>query len=460
MTDRASEQGVLFDALLDRSLHVHFDQPCTSSDGGAVLLKAADERLGLTARLGACLTDRRDPSRIRHSMTDLVRQRVFGLAAGYEDCNDAARLIDDPMPRLLLDRDPVGGAPIASQPTLCRFENGIDVRSIVRMGNALADAVITRQRNRRSGQVRRITIDLDPTDDPTHGAQQLSSFNAYYDTWCYLPVAGFATFDGDPEPHLVAWILRPGTARAGDGAQPILARLFRRLRQAFPEATLRVRLDGGFAGAELLNFLDAERVEYVLAVPGNAVLANEAAEAMERVRRRSAESGVAEREYLDCEYGAKSWSEERRVVIKAEVVRFETREAKDNARFVVTNLRQSARFVYEDVYCRRAVIENRLKELLYGLAIDRTSCRAFLANQVRGLLTAAAYVLYQELRTAATGTTLALAQVTTLRERLIKLGARMTSSTQRIRLQLPDAAPWRSDWVRIARALGAAPAPS
>ena len=144
MDDATTAQGVLFDALANRPLHVHFDQPCTSSDGGAVLLKAADARLGLTARLGACLSDRREPSRIRHSMTDLVRQRVFGIATGYEDCNDAARLIDDPMPRLLLDRDPVRGAPIASQPTLCRFENRIDVRSIVRMGNALADTVIAR----------------------------------------------------------------------------------------------------------------------------------------------------------------------------------------------------------------------------------------------------------------------------------------------------------------------------
>ena len=284
-------------------------------------------------------------------------------------------------------------------------------------------------------------------------------FNAYYDAWCYLPVAGFATFDDDPEPHLVAWVLRPGTARAGDGAQPILARLFGRLRRAFPDATLRVRLDGGFAGSELLEFLDAERVEYVIALQGNAVLAAEAAEALDRVRHRSADSGVAEREFLECAYEAESWPDERRVVIKAEVVRHEGRSARDNVRFVVTNLSQGARFVYEDVYCHRAVIENRLKELLHGLLIGRTSCHAFLANQVRGLLTAAAYVLYQELRAAAKGTTLETAQVTSLRERLIKLGVRVTSSTRRIRLQLPDSAPWRSDWVRIALALGAAPAP-
>ena len=459
MSDAITATGVCFDAPATRSVHVRFDQPQSSSDGGAILLKVADERLGLTAALGACLRDWRHPSRIRHSMTDLVRQRVFGVAAGYEDCNDAARLSADPMARLLLGRDPVAGAPIASQPSLCRFENGIDVRSIVRLGRTLADTVIARQARRRAGRARRITIDLDPTDDPTHGTQQLSSFNAYYDTWCYLPVAGFATFDDDPEAHLVAWVLRPGTARAGDGARAILSRLFVRLRRAFPEAVLRVRLDAGFADAELLEFLDEEQVEYVVALQGYATLAREAAEAMERVRQASFNSGGPEREYLDCEYAAASWSGERRVVIKAQVVRLEGRGAKDNARFVATNLTQSARFVYEQVYCRRAVIENRFKELLHGLAIGRTSCRGFLANQVRGLLAAAAYVLYQEIRAAAVGTALAAAQVTTLRERLVKLGVRVSSSTRRIGLQLPDSAPWRDDWVRIARALGAAPAP-
>lgn len=458
MTDATTAQGVLFDSLLDRPLHVHFDQPRSSSDGGAVLLKAADERLGLTARLGACLSDAREPSRIQHSMTDLVRQRVFGIATGYEDCNDAARLIDDPILRLLLDRDPVHGAPIASQPTLCRFENRIDVRSIVRMGQELADTVIERQVERRGGRARRITIDLDPTDDPTHGTQQLGLFNAFYDAWCYLPVAGFVTFDDDPEPYLWGWVLRSGTARACEGAPSILARLFRRLRTAFAGVTLRVRLDGGFADPQLLDFLDQERVEYVVGLPSNAVLAREAVEALERARDTSFASGEAAREYLDCRYEANSWEDDRRVVIKAEVVRLPGRAAKDNARFVVTNLKQGARFVYEDVYCQRAVIENRLKELLHGLAIDRTSCHAFLANQVRGLLTAAAYVLYQELRAAAVDTSLAAAQVTTLRERLVKLGARVTSSTRRIRLQLPDSAPWRSDWVAIAKALGAVPA--
>ena len=151
------------------------------------------------------------------------------------------------MVRLLLERDPLAGAPIASQPTLCRFENGIDVRSIVRLGRALADTVIARQAQRRAGRARRITIDLDPTDDPTHGAQQLSSFNAYYDAWCYLPVAGFLTFDNEPESHLIAWVLRPGTARTSDDAQALLSRLFGRLRRAFPGAVLRVRLDAGNA---------------------------------------------------------------------------------------------------------------------------------------------------------------------------------------------------------------------
>jgi len=171
--------------------------------GGALLLKAAVERLGLSAALAAVMRDPRDPRRMEHTLTDLLRQRVFLLVAGYEDCNDAAHLIDDPIPRTLLGRDPVNGAAIASKPTLSRFENAVDRRSLVRLGHALADTVIARHQKRlRRRQVRRITIDLDPTDDRTHGQQQLSLFNAHYGGWCFLPVVGFLQFDDESEQYL------------------------------------------------------------------------------------------------------------------------------------------------------------------------------------------------------------------------------------------------------------------
>lgn len=457
MHDAITEQRALFGEWTNKPIEVRFDQPDSSSDGGALLLKAADERLGLSRALSGGLRDDRDPARVVHGLHDLLRQRLFAIATGAEDCNDAARLIDDPVHRLLLDRDPISGARIASQPTLSRFEHQADGRSLVAMGQALADTVIARHRQRLGAAVRRITIDLDPTDDPTHGQQQLSLFNGHYRRWCYVPIAGFISFGNEAEQYLFTWVLRPGDAHANDGSIAILERLFQRLRAAFPGVMLRVRLDGGFASTELFEFLDDERVEYVVAIANNARLGEFAVEALERVRQRSFESGESEREYLEDHYQGHTWSRERRVVIKAEVVRCAGRSARDNARFVVTNLRRTPRFVYERVYCQRGDIENRLKELLNGLQIGRTSCTSFLANQLRGLLTAAAYVLYQEIRLAAKESALAGAQVSTLRERLIKLGAWLTRSTRRIVLHLPTSSPWRHDWIVIARALGATP---
>ena len=457
MRDDTTQQSFVFKDLFGKPVVARFDQPDSSSDGGAVLLKACDQRLGLTDALARCLHDRRQQSKVAHSFHDLIRQRVFGIACGYEDCNDAARVGNDPVHKLLVDRDPMEGPALASQPTLSRFENALGPKSLMRMGLAVTDAVIARHRRRLRGRVKRITVELDPTDDPTHGAQQLSFFNGHYDTWCYLPTAGFIQFDEEPEQYLFAYVLRPGNANAKLGAIGIVRRVLERLRRAFPKATLRVRLDGGFAGPEMFEFLEAERVEYVVAMAENKVLKRFAEPLMKKVRRMSKKSGETEHLYGECRYAAGSWNRERRVVFKAEVVRLGSRELRDNARFVVTNLRRVPQRVYEAVYCQRANVENRIKELHYGLAIDRTSCTSFWANQLRVMLTAAAYVLIQELRLRATGTACARAQVTTLRERLLKLGAWLERSVRRVVLHLPDSAPWRSEWCRVARTLGAAP---
>lgn len=457
MRDDTTRQTVVFNDLFGKQVVARFDQPDSSSDGGALLLKACDEQLGLTRAIAACIADTRQPGKVIHTLEDLVRQRVFAIACGYEDCNDAARLGADPMQKLLLERDPITGESLASQPTLSRFENALGAKTLLRMGHALADSVIDRHRRRLRRRVRRITLDLDPTDDPTHGAQQLTFFNGHYDTWCYLPVAAFAQFDDEPEQYLLAYVLRPGNVGAGVGATGLLRRLVARLRQAFPKARLRVRLDGGFAAPEMFEFLEDERLEYVVAMAKNSVLEAKAEALMEQARELSATSGQTEHVYGECRYAAKSWKRERRVVFKAEVVRLTGREPKDNPRFVITNQRYGPKRLYEQVYCQRAHIENRIKELHHGLAIDRTSCSRFWANQFRALLTAAAYALFQELRLHARGTPMARAQVGTLRLNLLKLGVWLERSVRRIVLHLPDSAPWRSDWCRIARSLGAAP---
>ena len=455
MSKHTTTECLLFPDLLDKPVVAQFDQEHASSDGGALLLKAADRRLGLIDTLSRCLPDEREPGKVRHELSDLVSQRVFGLACGYADCNDAARLAEDPLHKALLGRDPIDGDALASQSTLSRFENTVGPKDLYRFGEALADLVIRRHRKRLRGKARRIMIDLDPTDDPTHGQQQLSFFNGYYDSWCYLPVLGFISFNDEVEQYLFAAVLRSGKATAKLGAVGILRRVIDRLREAFPEARLRVRLDGGFACPEVLDFLDDQpRLDYVVAIAKNKVLERRAKRLMGRARRLSRASKKTERVFGECQYAAGKWPYKRRVVIKAEVTRLEGREPKNNPRFVVTNLRNTPRTVYQR-YRERGDAENRIKELQYGLQIDRTSCTRFWANQFRVLLTATAYVLMQELRLHAKRTGCARAQVSTLRERLFKVGVWIEVSVRRFVLHLPTSYSFKHDWGRIALALGA-----
>jgi hypothetical protein len=433
-----------------------FDLPDASADGGLVLFKALDTELGLTRRLAGCLDDAREPGKVLHETIALLQQRVFGLCGGYADCNDAARLVHDPIHKLVLDRDPLTGLGLASQPTLSRFENAVSARELRAMTHALVDTVIAQQRRRLRGRAPRIIIDLDPTDDPTHGQQEFAFFNGHYDTWCYLPVVATVTFNDEPAQFAVAAVLRPGKAPASLGARGILRGLLRKLRAAFPGATFRVRLDGGFASPKLFLFLERERVEYVVAMASNRRLEKRAQRLMGRARVLSRQTGQTAHLYGETRYAAKKWSRKRRVILKAEVVRHPGRAPKNNPRFVVTNLSDRPQTVYE-FYCGRGDVENRLKELHYGLEMDRTSCSKFRANQFRVLLTLAAYILFQELRRRAARTVCADAQVTTLRERLVKLAVWVERSARRIVLHLPLHFPWLSTWRQLAGAVGATP---
>ena len=356
---------------------------------------------------------------------------------------------------MLLDRNPIAGRDLASQPTLSRFENASGPKDLYRMGEALAASVIQRHAQRLRGQVRRVTIDLDPTDDPTHGAQQLSFFNGHYDTWCYLPVMAFVTFNDEAEQYLCAAVLRPGNVTAAVGAVGILRRLILLILRLLPGARIRVRLDGGFAHPHVLALLDAEpTLEYVVAMAKNAVLKRQASPAMRQARQRSRHSGQTEHVYGEASYAARTWLQPRRVILKAEVVRALGKKPKDNPRFLITNMKQSPRWLYRQVYCQRGEIENRIKEL-HHLHIDRTSCSGFWANQFRVLLTAAAYVLMQELRLGAAGTDCARAQVWMLRERLLKLGTRVVASARRLLVHLPASFPFLATFRKVALAFGA-----
>lgn len=459
-------EGLLFEDVFDRPLTIQFDGERQSDFGGVPLLAVLDRRMGLTQAVAGAVRDLRQQGKVEHEVLELVRQRVYGLAAGLEDVRDAARLREDPGVRLACDRPVEGGEGVlASASVLCRFENAARRPDLFRVGEALMDRVLECERRRRHGRAPRITIDMDPSVDPTHGQQEFTFYNGHHGDWCYLPVFAFVTFHDErgreePEQHLVAAVLRPGNVPATLGAEGLLRRLVEKLRRAFPKARLRARLDGAYAAGEFLDVLEDLGLEYVVNLPGNVRLKEQVEGLMaDLVRPMSAAEERTWHAYGEITHAAEPWRQERRVVVKAEVVRDPgrpEREGRDNPRFVVTNLEQDPQWLYEEVYCRRGEIENRIKELKDGLSIDRTSCTSFKANQLRVLLTAAAYVLMQELRRHVAALGAGRPQVSTLRERFLLLSARVVASTRRLLVRLSRACPWRDLWTRVARRAGAA----
>lgn len=449
---RQKRQPVLFEDLYDKPAVVEFTQPRQTSDGGVILLDAMNKKMRLIERLAQAIRDKRQPGKITYDIEALLRERIFAIACGYPNGNDADHLAHDPALKLVCNQRE---GRLASQPTLSRFENDVTRTDLFRIALALTDSVIDWERKKRvARKVRRITIDMDPTEDPTYGNQQLTFFNAYYDNWCYLPMITTIQFGDEAEQYHIAPVLRPGNAKGSLGAIGILKRLVPRLRMAFPFATIYVRMDGAFATPEVLAWLESNDHLYVVNMAKNSVLKADAEPLMKTARKLAQETGRTATLYSETQYKAGKWKQARRAVIKAEVVVNEKGELRDNPRFVITNLDLVPKNVYR-YYRERGDAENRIKELHYGLRFDLTSCTSFRANQLRNLLTAAAYTLYQELRYEARRTELARAQVGTLRERLIKVATTIKESVRRILFQMPKTFAWYDTWTRLARALGA-----
>jgi len=452
MAENSVEQSV-FEDIFEKPVLSQFDSKLRSSDGGSSLLGAIDRRIKFTEHLCAHLIDGRDSARVEHSYLELFRQRVFAIALGYPDGNDSARIGHDPAMKLLCGRGPADSEGLASQPTLSRFEHGLSGREIASLGRGLEETVIERV-HRRHPRARIVTVDLDPSVDPTHGQQPLAFFNGHYDTWCYLPMFGFLSVDGDPEQYLFHARLRPGLAKEARGTVALLRRTVEKLRSAFKKAQIRVRLDAGFAYPQIFEVLEELRVEYVVAMPENSVLSSRAEKHMHAARVLTERFQSTTTLFGETRYQTRSWKRERRVIFKAEVVHAEGKSPRDNARFVVTNFRHKPERVWE-IYCQRGDSENRIKELKNDLEIDRTSCTTFLANQVRVLLTSAAYVLYQELRAVLRGTELERSMVATLRLKLLKIGATIVESVRRVVISMSSSHPWKDLWAKAARRVSA-----
>jgi hypothetical protein len=455
MADSA-QQAVLFPDIFCKPVVVESCEQPMSNDGGAILLIPIDRALQLTESLAAVLDDERQAGKVQHEVVELVRQRVFAIAHGYPDGNDAATLARDPALLLACERSPLGGEPLASQPTLSRFENTADPRRLLRMAETLCRTVLAhQQQTRRQRPPRLLRIDIDPTCDPTHGQQEFSAFNGFYGTSCYLPLLVTLSFDAEPTKYLVAAVLRPGNASAMTGTLGVLRRLVELVREYFPQVRLRLRADSAFAVPQLLECLEEAGLEYVIGMPTNAVLARASVRLMRQARSRCRRSGRKVTLFGEVCYRAGSWSRRRRIVYKAEVVVYPAREPRDNDRYVVTNLKRGPRGVLAE-YHGHHDLENRIKEVKLDLRMDKTSCAGFAANQFRVLLSLAAAMLLQAFQEKLTvSTEFAGAQMGTLRERLFKRAVRVTESARRVLWQFSRHYPWARAWNEIALAVGA-----
>ncbi len=453
MPDR-TRQTVLFEDTFRKPVHVAFAADALSSDGGVTLLSALDRRMGLTESLLSRVKDDRQQSKVSYSYGDLFRQRVFGLALGYSDGADANDLRRDPMMKLVTDRNPARGGDLASQSSISRFENALSARQVAEMGREFEEFVI-RRLGRRHRRARVVTLDFDSTVDPTHGQQQLSMFNGFYDTYCYLPLVGFVSIDGHPEQYLFHARLRPGTVRCHRGVIPVLRRAVALVRRSFSKARILVRMDAGFYHPRVLDVLEELRVEYAVGMARNKALKALAEEWMAVSRSLAEHSEKTETEFGHCDYLPKSWSRGRRVVVKAEVVCYPGREPKDNPRFVVTNRRRMLPGNLYKWYCGRGESENRIKELKNDLSLDRTSCSRFVANQFRVLMTAAAFALFQELRWQLRDTRAARSTVGRIRDMLLKVATRVVTSVRRVVCRFPTSMPWADVWRVAALRCGA-----
>lgn len=429
--------------LAGKPVVVRNDGGALTSDAGVLLLREIDEGMGLSERLAGCIADERDPKKVQHSVLAMLRQRIYQIACGYEDCNDADSLRVDPALKVAVGRAP-SEDDLASQPTLSRLENAVGWRECWRMSEALLEVYIQRHRRRPP---RRIVLDVDATDDETHGNQQLAFFHGYYDHHCYLPLLILAQAEATGEQEPISAVLRPGNKHAGHRAMTVVKLLVKRLHAAFPKCCIELRADSGFALPEVYEGCERLKLPYSISLPKNEVLLRLAEPWMQDARAMHAEVGEKVQLFGQFLYAAKTWSKQRRVVVKAEVM-----SQGENPRFLVTSRNRKRPEAAYRFYCQRGDPENRIKELKGDLCADRLSCHRFWANQFRLLLHATAYVLMQQMRSRLQGTDLARAQVSTLRLRLLKVGARITESVRRVLVQLPSAYAWIDLWPRLARA--------
>ncbi len=461
MSDFTPKQ-LRFPALNGYTVRADFDGGALSSDFGPLLLRGVDQQIGLISRLSAAIKDQRHPSYIDHSLNDLLSQRVFQMACGYADANDANSLRNDPLFKMGVGRTPLDpDEDLASAPTFSRLENAVTPRDLYRMAQAFVDQFIASY----AEPPQMIVLDMDHSEDPTHGQQELALYNYYYGHHCYLPLFLFEGLSG----RFIAAALRPGKRPAGAENAAIVKRVLRQLRQHWPENRILLRGDGHFANIELMQLaVDDPYTDFIFGLTGNAVLqrlarphrvATQAAHdtRCHNAARHQRLEPHSTRTFHAIDYTAGSWPQAFHVVLKAEVM-----SQGENPRFIVTSLDTTTPdILYQDIYCARGQDENFIKMMQKNdLASDRTSDQRFLANQLRLFFACAAYVLRHTLRTETLAhTELANAQPSTVIIKLFKLAVRVIQYKDRIKLHLPSSCPVKHLLHRVTEILYCSKAP-
>ena len=438
-----SETLFPFEAHFSRQVVAEFSGARLTTEGGSLLLRQADRKIGLLRRVAACFTDYRQPERIEHRLEEMLAQRIYGLALGYEDLNDHEQLRQDPLLAVLAGKRD-WGEPLAGKSTLNRLEltpvgspAAERYNKISYCAEALDELLVNLFLEAHNKAPREIVLDLDATDTPLHGQQEARFFHGYYGHYCYLPLYVFC---GD---HLLCARLRPSNIDASAGSLEEVQRIVRQIRARWPKTRIILRADSGFCREQLLAWCETSAVDYVFGFARNQRLRRIIGRAMHQAKQEHQRTGKSARVFCEFAYRTKkSWSRARRVIAKAEQI-----EGKENPRYLVTSLGKeawSAQKLYEQLYCARGEMENRIKEQL-SLFADRMSTETLRANQLRLYFSSLAYVLVEALRRLGlAGTEWAEAQADTIRLKLLKIAAQVRITARRIWVRYSCAYPWQN----------------
>lgn len=431
---------VEFSRLKNRKVTADFNGGCLTTDAGVLLLREVDRQTGLIDAINDCLPDPRDPRYTVHLQREMLAQRIFSLALGYEDLNDQQTLRDDPALQVAAGKPADEDSPLASPPTLCRLENRVDRQALVKMSAVLVEHFLASHDNAPE----EIVLDFDATDDPIHGQQEGRFYQGYYRHYCFLPLYVFCGG------HLLAALLRPSNIDGAKHARALTKLLVERIRREWPDVRITIRGDSGFCRWKLMRWCEKHGVDYIFGIGRNNVLERRIKSLMEEAEAAFEATGEKQRLFGETDYAAGTWDRPRRVVMKAERLL-----EGPNRRFVVTNIKEKEpQTLYDDIYTQRGDMENRIKEQQLMLFADRTSCHDFLANQFRLLLSSFSYVLLHAFRERhLVGTDMEKAQVNRIRLVLLKIAARVTVSVRRIVLHLSSSCPFQSLFRRVAATL-------